>query len=58
MKLSKEYNVDAFVLGSIDENSRAIGKKNKAIIGIVDENFSKAITRLIIGGDAIGQEGT
>lgn len=58
MKLSKEYNVDAFVLGSIDENSRAIGKKNKAIIGVVDENFSKAITRLIIGGDAIGQEDT
>lgn len=36
-------NVLYYSLGNIFENSKAIGKVNKAIIGIQDENFAKAI---------------
>ena len=39
---------------SIDEISRAIGKDNKAVIGLKDENFSKEIKKIINGGEAIG----
>ena len=39
---------------SIDELSKAIGKNNKAIIGIKDANFSKEIIKIINGGEAIG----
>ena len=50
-----ENDIKCFVFGSIDENSKAIGKKNKAIIAVKDKNFSEAICRIINGGDAIGQ---
>lgn len=58
LKLAKENGIETFVFGDIDENSRAIGKKNKAIIGVIDKNFSDAIAKIIIGGGAIGQEDT
>ena len=35
---------------NLDETSKAIGQKNKAIVGIVDLNFSKAIEKIINGG--------
>ena len=52
---TRENDIKCFVFGSIDENSKAIGKKNKAIIAVKDKNFSEAICRIINGGDAIGQ---
>lgn len=55
LRYASENNVQAFVFGNIEENSKAIGKKNKAIIAIKDKNFSNAICRIINGGDAIGQ---
>ena len=55
LRYASENKVQAFVFGSIDENSKAIGKKNQAIIAIKDKNFSKAVCRIINGGDAIGQ---
>ena len=55
LKLSSNNNVKAFVTGNIDDNSNAIGKKNKAIIAVLDRNFSEAISRIIDGGDTIGQ---
>ena len=39
---------------TIEKLSKAIGKDNKAIIGIKDENFSHAILELIDGGETIG----
>lgn len=55
LKLSNENKIKIFIHGNIDENSRAIGKKNKAVIGVKDKNFSEAIAGMINGGDAIGQ---
>ena len=39
---------------SIDELSKAIGKDNKAVLGIKDISFSNEIVRIINGGEAIG----
>lgn len=55
LKLAKEYRLEIFVFGNIEQNSKAIGKKNKAIIAIKDKNFSEAICQIINGGDTIGQ---
>ncbi len=38
----------------IEELSKAIGKTYKAIVGIVDVNFSNAILKIINGGEVIG----
>ena len=46
--------VPIFEYLSIDEISKAIGKNNKAIVGIKDINFSKEIIKIINGGEAIG----
>ncbi len=40
--------------GTIEALSKAIGKNNKAIIGIKDENFAKQIEKIINGGEIIG----
>ncbi len=55
INMAKKYNIPIYEYGHIEENSRAIGKKNKAIIAVKDENFSKAICQIINGGDTIGQ---
>lgn len=39
---------------TIEEMSKAIGKDNKAVIGIKDVNFSNEIIKIIDGGEAIG----
>ncbi len=51
-KLSKEKNIKYIYFGTIEENSLAIGKFNKAIIAVKDQNFSEAILKIISGGDA------
>lgn len=48
-------NVDVFVYGTIFENSKAIGKHNKAIIGIKDINLAEAIKKEIHGGEEFGE---
>lgn len=55
LKIAKEKNIQSFVFGDIEQNSKVIGKKNKAVIAIKDKNFSEAICQIIDGGDAIGQ---
>lgn len=40
--------------GTIENLSKAIGKSNKAIIGIKEENFAKQIEKIINGGEIIG----
>ncbi len=55
IKLSNEYNVPIIILSEIDEISKTIGKSNKAIIGIEEENISKEIQKIIMGGYVFGK---
>ena len=51
VKVCKEKGIDYIFFGTIEENSSAIGKYNKAIIAIKDKNFAEAILKIINGGD-------
>ena len=53
-KICDKYSVPIIIDGKIDELSRAIGKSNKAIIGIKDINMAKGIQGKYNGGDIIG----
>ena len=53
-KLSEEFEIPIIIDGTIEEISKAIGKENKAIIGIKDINISKQIEKINNGGDVIG----
>ena len=46
--------IPVIIYGTIDNLSKAIGKNNKAIIGIKDGNLSKSILEKYNGGDVIG----
>lgn len=48
-------NINAIEYGTIEENSRAIGKENKAIIGIMDNKLALAILNKISGGESFGE---
>ncbi len=52
--LAEKKKVTILVLGTIAENSKAIGKENRAIIGIKDKNISDGIKK-IYGGEAFGE---
>ena len=51
--ICKEKNVTVKNFGTIFDNSNAIGKVNKAIIGIKDKNLAKAILEKICGGEML-----
>lgn len=53
-KTCEKYNIPIIVDGNIDDLSKAIGKNNKAIIGIKDINFANSIQKKYDGGDIIG----
>ena len=53
-KISKQYNIPIEIHGKIEELSKAIGKNNKAILGIEDINLSKEIQKINNGGEVIG----
>lgn len=53
-KLSEGYNIPIIEKETIETLSKAIGKDNKAIIGIEDINFSKEIIKINNGGEIIG----
>lgn len=42
----KKYNIPIIIYGKIEEISKAIGKQNKAIIGIKDNNLAKEIEKI------------
>lgn len=42
-----QNNVPIIIWGNIDINSKAIGKSNKAIIGILDKGLADSIEKLI-----------
>lgn len=52
-KLANDNNIEIITYGLIDEISKAIGKSNKAIIGILDKNISNEIKKINNGGDLL-----
>ena len=48
--LAIDRKIPIYEVASIELLSKSIGKKNKAIVGIIDLNFSKAIIKIINGG--------
>lgn len=53
-KLSDQYNIPIIIAGEIETLSKAIGKCNKAILGIEDINLSNQIQKINNGGEVIG----
>lgn len=51
---ASKLNIKMYEILSIAEMSNAIGKANKAVIGIKDNGFSKKIIEIINGGKDIG----
>lgn len=50
----EQFNVGVYEILSIEEISNAIGKPNKAIIGIKENGFAEQIKKIINGGEVIG----
>lgn len=53
--LCSKNNIPLLIIETIDNLSRAIGNKNKAIICIKDKNFANEISKIIYGGETIGE---
>ena len=53
--LANQKNIPVMCIGTIEENSKAIGKENKAVIGIKDKNISEGIKKIIFGGEVFGE---
>lgn len=53
--LAEKKKVPVVVLGTIVQNSKAIGKENRAIIAIKDKNIAEGIQKIICGGEAFGE---
>ena len=53
-KIAEKKNVPIIIKGEIEILSKAIGKSNKAIIGIEDINLSNEIQKINNGGEVIG----
>lgn len=51
---AEQYKIPIVVYGELEENSKAIGKKNRAVIGIIDKNLADQIEKVINGGEKIG----
>ena len=49
-----QNNIKFYVFGNKEDLSKAIGKVNKAVIGIKDKNLAGAIIKILNGGDVIG----
>lgn len=50
----KKCAVPIHFFGTIEDISKSIGKKNRGIIGINNENLAREITKIICGGETIG----
>lgn len=53
-KIGQENHIPVYEYEIIENLSKSIGKRNKAIIGIKDKNLSLQIEKNINGGDSIG----
>ncbi len=47
-------NIPIHIFGEIENLSKSIGKSNRGVIGIKNENIAKEIVKKIYGGDTIG----
>ena len=54
-KLSEEFDIPIIITGTIEEISKAIGKSNKAIVGVKEENLAREILKINNGGEFIGK---
>ena len=54
IRLATKHNVKMVIYQTIENLSRAIGKQNKAVIAIKDNNLGEEIYKIICGGEAIG----
>ena len=54
IKLSEEYQIPIIIQSEIELLSKAIGKSNKAIIGIEEKNIANEIEKINNGGEIIG----
>lgn len=50
----QKNNVRMLVFGKTEELSKSVGKRNKVVFGIKNENFANQIYKIIDGGDIIG----
>ena len=53
-KLSEQYKIPIIIFEKIETLSKSIGKINKAIIGIEEQNLAKEIYKINNGGEVIG----
>ena len=53
-QICKDEEIPVIEFEKIDTISKAIGKNNKAIIGIKDNNLASQIKKIYDGGDSIG----
>lgn len=52
--LANRNGIKFLQYSTINELSKCIGKKNKAVFGIKHENFANEIYKIVSGGDIIG----
>ena len=52
--ICKNEGIKSIVIENIESLSKAIGKTNKAVIGIKDKNLATEIQKIYDGGDLIG----
>ena len=48
---SEKFKIPLIIFGDIDTNSKAIGKKARAVIGVIDSGLANKIQELISGGE-------
>lgn len=53
-KIGRDYGIPIIIEEEIENLSKAIGKSNKAIIGIEDSNLASEIQKINNGGELIG----
>ena len=53
--LCQKNEIPIYIYETIENLSKAIGNKNKAIICIKDKNFADNISKIISGGETIGK---
>ena len=53
-KLSEKFSIKLIIYNNINSLSKAIGKENKAILGIEDINIANEIKKIFDGGEIIG----
>lgn len=50
--VSKNLKIPLIIFGNIENNSKFIGKKGRAVIGITDSGLANEIQKLISGGES------